>query len=287
MPLCFSPAHTHNPDKNTQEDMLVSSETLFGILTTSILGFLFNLYAASLTKQQTNVKHPLLLKFTGTNAPVYTWLLSAVLSGSIYPTLYVLAMYYTGSAGRAEWLYGTDGRPLSEPGQDLQCMKYIFYIFFGYLVRDLPKCIDNPLFVAHHCACMAGIVSTLETTSPGAVSGTHGIIFLELGSFYFNVWSVDDVMRHHPQHFPWWPQWQGPWIAWGYYSMLSLSNFISGYFLYNSAVASFQHGYTGFGSWSLVSGTPLLILRQYEVYKAMRGINKKPTMLKEDLDALK
>ena len=47
------------------------------------------------------------------------------------------------------------------------------------------------MFAAHHVACMAGILSTLETTSPGAIAGVHGMLVLEFGSFFFNLWSVD------------------------------------------------------------------------------------------------
>ena len=265
---------------------MLSPDTIYGVTITTVIGLCLNHIAQCLSTTKKCSKHPLFLKFTGTTQPVWCWALSACLSGFVYSSLYATAMYKTGSNGRSSWLYGSDTRTLSSPDTDLQYFRYFFYVFFAYLVRDLPLS-TNPMFFAHHFACVAGILSTLETTSPGAISATHGIIILELGSFSFNIWGIDDVMRHHPKHFPWWPQWEGPWITYHYYIMLSLSNVVSGYFLYMSVTASFNSGHAVFGWWSMLAGFPLLLLRENEVYKTVRGINKKPTMLKEDLDALK
>lgn len=231
--------------------------------------------------------YPLFMTFKGSNVSVWCWLLSATLSGLVYPSLYAAALYSAGSATRWDWLHNTDTRQMSTPGRDLEFFKYIFYAFFGYLARDLPTCLDSPLFLLHHVACMCGIISTLETSSPGAIAAAHGILVLELGSCFFNVWSVDDVMRHFPDEFPWWPQWKGPWVSYGYYIGLSLSNVISGYYLYHSIRASFEAGYYVFALWSAVAGSPLLVLRQHEVNKAVRGITPKPLMRDEDLQQLK
>ena len=264
--------------------MIVSPATIYGTVAACIVGLAINQFALHLSTHPHYSKHPFYLKFTGTRQPMWCWFISGSLSGVIYPTLYALAIY--SSQDRHEWLNGLDTRHLSSSGADLQYFRYFFYIFFGYLVRDLQLC-DNPLFWAHHFACMGGILTTLETTSPGAISGTHGIIILELGSFYFNVWSIDDVMKHNLKHFPWWPQWQFPFISYGYYILFTLSNVVSGYFLYHSVMASFEGGYLMFGWWGLIAGIPLLLIRQHEVNKAIQGINPKPTMIKSEVDASK
>jgi len=256
---------------------------MYGIATTAAIGFVINLLTSMF--RTSKPKHPLFFLPEGSKVPVCFWLLSAVCSGTIYPSIYAMALYYTGSEGRADWARGSDSRHLASSGQDLMYLKYFLYVFFGYLARDLPHCLTNMLFTAHHVLCMAGIISTLETTSPGAVAGVHGILVLELGSFFFNVWSTDSIMRSHPTYFPWWPRYLSEsFISLAYYVMLSLSNVIAGYFLYHSTMASFEEGYVAYGCWSAIAGLPLLIIRQLEVNKAWSGETKKPGVDSKESD---
>jgi len=263
--------------------MFISSETLLGIAVASSVGFIVNVLMNMF--QSSQPKHPFFMTFQGTKAPLWSWMFSAFLSGIVYTSLYSCAWYTSNSEVRMEWLVGTDTRHLSSPvGRDLQFFKYFLYTFCGYLARDLPLCINNPLFVAHHFACAAGIISTLETTSPGAIAAVHGILVLELGSFFFNVWGIDDLLRHFPQHFPFWPHFiKESWLCNAYYFMLTFSNIISSWFLWRSSMASFESGYMTFGLFSALSGAPLIYLRQVEVNKAMTGIKPKPRMHEKDL----
>jgi len=153
---------------------------------------------------------------------------------------------------------------------------FLFFLFVSCYISYLYTrfCYDNPLFAAHHVACMAGILSTLETTSPGAIAGVHGMLVLEFGSFFFNLWSVDTLMCYFPTHFRCWPRCQ--FFSMLYYVMLTISNIIAGYFLYHSVRSSFKENYVVYGWWACISGVILLYLRQIEVNKSMKGINKKP-----------
>mgnify|MGYP001381960383 FL=1 len=112
--------------------MLLHETTLKGCALASAAGFGINIVVAMFGKA--NPKHPLLLTFSGTKTPVWCWLLSAMLSGTIYTTLYGVAMYH--SEFRNEWLLGSDARPLSSTGNDLFYLRCFLYTFFGYLARD-------------------------------------------------------------------------------------------------------------------------------------------------------
>ena len=46
---------------------------------------------------------------------------------------------------------------------------------------------------------MLGILTTLETGSPGAVAAALGILVLEEGSLVFNIWSADGQLSAFPE----------------------------------------------------------------------------------------
>merc|ERR1711920_125435 len=119
-------------------------------------------------------------------------------------------------------------------GTDAFCLRLFLYMFWGYLVRDLPLALDTPLFVAHHVVCMAGILACLWAPV-GGFPVVLGIFTLEVGSLTFNSWCFDEALRELPDWFPCWPRCSGSAgrhiVTYSYYVTMSLSNIVGGYFL--------------------------------------------------------
>merc|ERR1711879_52221 len=113
-----------------------------------------------------------------------------------------------------------------------------------------------------------------------------GIFTLELGSLTFNSWCVDEALRELPDWFPCWPRCSGSVgrhiVTYSYYVCMSLSNIVGGYFLVlatQQCLAAASHLGTaayGYVVFYVLSGPPLLILRQKECVDAMKGDSKEP-----------
>lgn len=240
-------------------------------------------------------RNPLFLVHSKATAPLWMWMLSATLQACVYPVLFALAFFKgrpeavsSGAVeGSASWLDGTDERILSTPNSpDLVYLRWFLYTFFGYLARDLPYTQGDYLFIAHHLACMAGIWTTLESESPGAVSAVLGIFVLEYGSLFFNLYSVDGVVREFPDRLPLWPRFPGKTgeylLELSYIFGTSLSNIFAGYFLYQTSKAAWKAGDTVFACFGMVSGSLLIAFREWEIVKVARGQVKKPRLREED-----
>jgi len=201
--------------------------------------------------------------------PLRSWLLSAALQGFGYTSLLALAWHHRTS----NW--ADDGLGLFAPGLDRYYLRLFMYAFFGYLVRDLPDSKDDPLFVAHHLCCMGGILTTL-TAAPdsGSTTATLGIASLEVGSFFFNLWCLDDTMRKLKFRF-----WPGRFINEGYHILFPISNIVAAFFLYTTAKNSAAAGSNVFAGWSALSGTILIGMRILEQVKALMGSTPKPTLI--------
>jgi hypothetical protein len=280
---------------------MVQTLTLQGCGCATVAGLLLNACVAAWARAGGGAgalavkRHPLFLVHSSASAPLWMWMLSATLQSCVYPVLFALsagrgrpAAFAAGAVdASASWLAGTDSRLLSAPNSpDLMYLRWFLYVFFGYLARDLPFTLGDPMFMVHHLACMAGIWTTLESTSPGAVSAALGILILESGSLFFNLWSVDGVVRVFPGRLPLWPRFPGGWgeylLEQSYIVGTTASNVGSWYFLYLTANAAWAAGDDVFAWFAMVSGTLLILFREWEIIKVVRGQVQKPGLREED-----
>ena len=280
---------------------MVQYSTLQGCASATVAGLLLNACVAAWVRTQGGAnsqavkRHPLFIVHSRASGPLWMWMLSATLQSCVYPVLFVLSVAHGRpeaiAAGAVDasssWLAGTDTRLLSTPGSpDLMYLRWFLYVFFGYLARDLPSTLGDHMFTAHHLACMAGIWSTLESTSPGAVSAALGILVLESGSLFFNLWSVDGVVRAFPGRLPLWPRFPRGWgeylLEQSYVIGTTASNVFAWYFLYLTAKAAWAAEDDIFAWFGMVSGTLLVLFREWEIVKVVRGQVKKPGLCEKD-----
>jgi len=261
-----------------QNFTLLSQSTLVGCGSASLAGFALNW---AIQRWRTNNKsHPIFRSANHSIQPLWMWLLSASLQSFVYPSLFAIALAYrmlTASAS-GDWRFGNDSRMLSDGSFDMLCMRMILYIFCGYLLRDIPSAMADPLFLAHHACCFVGIITTLETGSTGALSGVLGILSLEIGSCAFNTWSVDSVMTSFSSTFPFWPNYDNNTLTKSYVVWFTLSNIVAAFYLHKSVSVSLATGFKPFGLWAAVSGSILILVRQWESLKHIRGVVPKPTL---------
>ena len=250
----------------------------------------------------------LALRLNTVASPLWTWFLSIFMQALVYPTCAALSVlrvlqassstsssgYHSGSysdsssAGRSSgswssaieargsanttsvgtWIRGVDPRPLHHP--DNLGLRLFLYCFFGYLVRDMPSNTDSPMFLVHHAVCMFGIVCTLETTSPGALAAALGMLAMEEGSLFYNLWAVDAALFKWPDFLPCWPRCgssalENPLLTQIYMVMMTLSNMVAMRYAWVAAQLSFRADVLGFAWAGLVCGLPLAAKRQLDV----------------------
>mmetsp|Transcript_8194 Transcript_8194/g.23435 ORF Transcript_8194/g.23435 Transcript_8194/m.23435 type:complete len:268 (+) Transcript_8194:149-952(+) len=201
------------------------------------------------------------------DADLWIHVVSMVYQAVVYPACIMFGwLAWHLSSGHGRWLDRRGGAFDSDGGLDLVGIRLFAYAFFGYLVRDLPSCWSDPLIILHHLVCWIGIVVSLHAPA-AAVPLFLSMFAFECGSCAYNGWIVDEALsaahrdRKHAANV--------------YQLLFTISN-IAGAYL--GLLATWQHwilGHTGFASFFLICGVPLVLIRQKECTARIRPGGKK------------
>ena len=105
----------------------------------------------------------------------WSWYCGLFTQSLIYPSICFLAWRSKGFE-TTKWLDST----WTDSGGDFYFERLWFYTFFGYLMKDMGD-IDDVLYIAHHVACMVGVLMTLSLPC-GFIPLLLGMCSLEMGS---------------------------------------------------------------------------------------------------------
>mmetsp|Transcript_8408 Transcript_8408/g.19873 ORF Transcript_8408/g.19873 Transcript_8408/m.19873 type:complete len:253 (-) Transcript_8408:334-1092(-) len=192
-----------------------------------------------------------------------TYLISMTLQAVVYPLIVAYA-WLCWPSDNSSWLLRR-GDLFSDAS--LTGLRFFLYTFFAYLLNDLPMSWGNPLIRLHHVICLLGILVALNTPE-GCVPVVLGMFVVEYGSLFYNAWLIDETVRKL-QIFPWWPQSRNT-IDWAYRCGMTVSNLVGGYMLFEAVRINRMFGHGLFSAFYATCGSPLLFLRQKEMFAAQK-----------------
>lgn len=238
------------------------TEVMMSIAVASALGIGLNLVLIALQKR--SPKHPLfnlLIDEGGGASQLWTFQVSMAFQGLVYtPAVLIAALQWRGT--RADDLAGWEwksGGLFPGPGEEnrtgeLLALRVYFYAFCGYLVRDMMMQLREQnkryLMLLHHVVCIGGVLLGLATPT-GGTAVALGTFALEVGSFFYNGWVIDNSMRDYTA---WpaarcWPRGEGfvgrpfPIL---FLVVFTASNVVGGYLLAVAVWVNYEAGNTAY-----------------------------------------